>query len=144
MLESSGPITAPTGVVRRDVVSIAWMAFLGLVAAVIGTLILPQTIAGLAPRVTGIVTAEAQEVLDDAQLAIERFGVPEADTSSGPATAPNVRVFTYRERRVRLKFVRRTIRGARSAWKLNGFLDLDRDLVVQGEEALRRLQSSWR
>jgi hypothetical protein len=141
MLEApSGPMAPSIDTVRADVVSIAWMAFLGLVAVLIGTLIIPQTVATFSPPAV----ADPDTVLDDAQLAIERFGFPEADTSSGPATAPNVRVLTYRDRRVRIKFVRRTIRGARSAWKLNGFLDLDRDLVVQGDEALKRLQNTWR
>ena len=125
---------------RADLFSIAWMAFLGLIAVVIATMILPPAAASFSS--TG--TSESEVVLDDAQLAIERFGFPEADISSGPATAPNVRVLTYRDRRLRIKFVRRTLRGARSTWKLDGFLDLDRELVVQGDEALKRLQNTWR
>ena len=42
-------------------------------------------------------------------------------------------------RLLRVAFVRRATRKAQSAWKLAGFFDLDRDLVVGGDEALKRL-----
>jgi hypothetical protein len=88
-------------------------------------------------------TSEIRVVRDDAEMIIGRFGSPEADSATESPSGADTRMFTYRERGVRVAFVRRATRKAQYAWKLAGFFDLDRDLVVGGDEALKRLSGRW-
>jgi hypothetical protein len=117
---------------RYDLAPLAWMSVLALFAAMLWTVAARQTLADYW-------SAEMLSVRDDAEAIIGRFGFPEADSATESPTGSDTRMFIYRERGVRVAFVRRATRKARSAWKLAGFLDLDRDLVVGGEEALKRL-----
>jgi hypothetical protein len=122
---------------RYNLVSLAWIAFLALVAVVIWMSIIPPF---MADRTEASRSAEGR---DDAAAIIARFGHPEAD-SAADSSASTVRTLTYRARRVRVAFVRHGSRHAPPTWKLSGFLDLERDAVVGGGEALRRLNSPWR
>src|SRR5689334_14795851 len=108
---------------RYDLVSVAWMAFLTAVAGAILMMIMPQTIVGSA-------ISKSVEMRDDAQAMIVRYGFPEIDSATDPTSAQDARVLTYKNRRLRATFVRRTTAAARPAWKLSGFLELDSDGVL--------------
>jgi hypothetical protein len=122
---------------RYDLASIAWMAFLGVLAVAIWSYVLPQILGRSAPQ-------RSVEARDDAQAIISRFGHPEADSAVDATAVSTVRTLTYRARHVRVAFVRHGSRHAPVTWKLTGFLDLESDAVVDGGEAYRRLTGTWR
>jgi hypothetical protein len=117
---------------RIDLASLAWMSLLALLACLLWSVPIHQAL-------SAYLTGEIRVVRDDAEMIIGRFGSPEADSSTESSSGADTRMFTYRERGVRVAFVRRATRKAQSAWKLAGFFDLDRDLDVGGDEALKRL-----
>jgi hypothetical protein len=119
---------------RYDLAPLAWMSLLALLAVMLWNVAARQTLADYW-------TTEIRNVRDDADAIIGRFGTPEADSATESPSGSDTRMFIYRERGVRVAFVRRATRKAQSAWKLAGFLDLDRDLVVGGEEAWKRLSA---
>jgi hypothetical protein len=122
---------------RIDLASLAWITLLAVLAGLLWSVAIRQTPAGYW-------TSEIRSVRDDAEMIIGRFGSPEADSATESPSGSDTRMFTYRERGVRVAFVRRATRKAQSAWKLTGFFDVDRDLVVGGEEAMARLNGRWR
>jgi len=113
------------------------MGLLTLLACLLWSVAIRQTLADYW-------TTEIRSVRDDAEMIIGQFGFPETDSAIESQSGPDTRMLTYRERGLRIAFVRRATRKAQSAWKLTGFFDLDRDLVVGGEEAFKRLNGRWR
>jgi hypothetical protein len=123
-----------TGTLKRfDFASLAWIGLLMILAGLLWSLAVHQTLADYWPA------AAIREVRDDAEIIIGRFGFPETDAATESLSGADTRMLTYRDRGVRVAFVRRATRKAQSAWKLTGFFDLHRDLHVAGEEAWRRL-----
>jgi hypothetical protein len=113
------------------------MGLLALFACLLWSVAIHQTLASYW-------TTEIRAVRDDAELIIGQFGFPETDSAIESLSGPDTRMLTYRDRGLRITFVRRATRKAQAAWKLIGFYDLDRDLVVGGEEAFKRLNGRWR
>ena len=126
---------------RYDLASLAWMGFLVLVAGILWITIIPQL---MAHRLDSSEIVDARvDGRDDADAIIRRFGPPEVDSAIDSSGGQPVRVLTYRDRGVRVAFVRRANRHSAPTWKLTGFLDLERDAVVQSGEGLKRLRASW-
>jgi hypothetical protein len=124
---------------RYDLASLAWMGFLtGVACTICWMVVIPQLM------VSRTASSELGEARDDADAIIQRFGNPEVDSAVDSSSGSTVRTLTYRDHHVRVAFVRRTSRRAPPTWKLSGFLDLERDAVVEGGEALKRLNSTWR
>jgi hypothetical protein len=122
---------------RYDLASLLWMGFLAILAGAIWLFVIPQlTLSRAEP-------SRLSEARDDADAIIEQFGRPEGDSAVDSSSGSTVRMLTYRDHHVRVAFVRRTSRRAPPTWKLSGFLDLERDALVEGREALKRLNTIW-
>jgi hypothetical protein len=131
---------------RDDAISFSWMGLMAIVGFVVWVKVYHPLGASEAEQQAIIAANTAQ---DDAQAIIERYGVPEADTvvNPGPAggdavgVAPKVRVLTFRARNLRVILTQRSAAG-KPVWKLTGFLDVSRDTVIDGDEALKRLTAA--
>jgi hypothetical protein len=118
--------------------SVIWIGFLTILAGAIWLFVIPEM------TVSRTETSDLSEARDDADAIIQQFGRPEGDSAVDSSSGSTVRMLTYSGHHVRVAFVRRTSRRAPPTWKLSGFLDLERDALVEGGEALKRLNTDWR
>ena len=81
---------------------------------------------------------------DDAEAVIRTFGVPDSDYVVSHASGDplgDTRFLSYRDRGVRLAFMRRRSRdGAILKWKLIGPADASGKVALSGDEAIKRLK----
>jgi hypothetical protein len=132
---------------RDDLMSFTWMGLM----AIVGFVVWVKVYHPLGPSdAQQQAIVEANAALDDAQAIIERYGAPEADTIVSPGSpggdaagvAAKVRVLTFRARNLRIILTERPAAGGKPIWKLTGFLDVSKDTVVDGDEALKRLTAA--